>query len=321
MATIKLCIAADGSICTSSTASIDDAISQDCKLVWLDVDRSDADEIRQLAKRFSFHELAVEDALKGGQRPKLDLYEDQIFVVFYAISMSDGTTSTNELSCFIGPNFLITIHDGEFPTLDIVAVRWNSVASTNRHHPKGLLLYAILDNIVDDYFPVVDEIGERMEQLETQILEITESETRQQVTQLRKELLGLRRIVSAERDVLNQLLRHDLPMFSHEVSLYLTDVYDHLLRAYDWLDSYREQLATLLELQNTAAAIRLNQILKTLTASSIILMSATLVAGIYGMNFDHMPELDWLLGYPFALALMLAICIALYVQFRKRNWF
>jgi magnesium transporter len=321
LATIKLCIAADGGICTTKTASIDDAFGNDSQLVWLDLDRGDRDGIHQLAKRFHFHELAVEDALKGGQRPKLDLYEDQIFIVFYGISISEGSVSTSELSCFIGPNFLVTIHDGEFPALETVATRWNSVASTKREQPKGLLLYAILDGIVDGYFPVVDELGERMEQLETLIFEISEAETRQQVFQLRRELLGLRRIVSAERDVVNQLLRHDLPMFSHEVSLYLTDVYDHLLRSYDWLDSYRDQLATLLDLQNAAAAIRLNQIMKTLTASSIILMSATLVAGIYGMNFEHMPELDWLLGYPFALALMLILCLALYVQFRKRDWF
>lgn len=300
---------------------MDEAIHSQCQLVWLDVDRSESEQIREIAKRFQFHELAVEDALKGGQRPKLDLYEDQTFIVFYAIHIADGVTSMQELSCFVGPRFIVTIHDGEFDALNTIAMRWNSVSKTQREQPKGLLLYAILDGIVDGYFPVIDELGERLEQLETQIFAKSEQETRNLVFTLRRELSGLRRIVSSERDVLNSLLRHDMPMFSHDVSLYLTDVYDHLLRAYDWLDSYRDQVATILDLQSAASAIRLNQIMKTLTASSIVLMTSSLIAGIYGMNFTHMPELGWLLGYPFALTLMLGATITLYVMFRKRDWF
>ena len=321
LATIKLCIDADGDVITSAISSMDEAIHNQCQLVWLDMDRSAPDELREIAMRFNFHELAVEDALHGGQRPKLDLYEDQLFLVFYAIHIADGVTSTQELSMFIGPRFIVTVHDGEFEALNSIATRWNSVKKTPREQPKGLLLYAILDGIVDGYFPVIDEVGERLEQLETLIFAISERETRNMVFTLRRELSGLRRIVSSERDVVNSLLRHDMPMFSHDVSLYLTDVYDHLLRAYDWLDSYRDQVATLLDLQSAASAIRLNQIMKTLTASSIILMSSSLVAGIYGMNFTHMPELGWLLGYPFALALMLTLTVTLYVTFRRRDWF
>lgn len=321
MTAIRLCIDNNGKSCTKDVISVDEALGSGNQLAWIDLDRTDVKGIRKLADRLQFHELAVEDALKGGQRPKLDLYKGQIFLAVYAIAVEDDTTVTHELSCFVGDGYIVTIHDGKIPELDSVSERWNSGSLGEAEHSKGLLLYAILDSIVDGYFPVIDAIGEHLEELESKIFESSETEVRQKVFALRRQLLGLRRIVSAERDVTNQLLRHDMPMFSHEVSVYLTDVYDHLLRAFDWIESYRDQLATLLDLQSAAAANRLNQIMKTLTASSIILMSATLVAGIYGMNFAHMPELDWRLGYPFSLGLMIVLSAFLYAQFRKRDWF
>ncbi|MEJ7839190.1 MAG: magnesium/cobalt transporter CorA [Thermomicrobiales bacterium] len=321
MITVKLCIDPTGQACTSDNPGYEDALSSHCDLAWLDVARSDVTAIRALAERLHFHDLAVEDALKGGQRSKLDLYQDQMFLVVYGINIVDGRTQTRELSIFIGDGYVVTIHDGGISALDSVSDRWNAGALPDGEHSKGLLLYAILDGIVDDYFPVLDEIGEQLEIMESLIFESSDAEIRRKVFAMRRELLELRRIVSAERDVINQLLRHDLPMFSHQVSLYLADVYDHLLRSFDWIESYRDHLSMLLDLQSAAAANRLNQIMKTLTASSIILMSAGLVAGIYGMNFTNMPELNWVLGYPMALGLMVVIASVLYVQFRKRDWF
>lgn len=321
MVTVKLCIDASGQACTSDNTEFEDALGSHCDLAWLDVARSDVDSIRTLAKRLHFHDLAVEDALKGGQRSKLDVYEGQLFLVVYGMAIIDGKAQNNELAIFIGDGYIVTIHDHEIFALESVSDRWNSGGLPDGEHSNGLLLYAILDGLVDDYFPVLDEIGEQLESMETLIFEASDTEIRQKVFALRRQLLAMRRIVSAERDVINQLLRHDLPMFTEPVSLYLADVYDHLLRAFDWIESSREQLSTLLDLQSAAAANRLNQIMKTLTASSIILMSATLVAGVYGMNFTYMPELNWFLGYPMALGLMVVLAAVLYLQFRKRGWF
>jgi magnesium transporter len=322
LANVQLCIDHDGKVCTTNYTSIPTDGEADVQLLWMDVDRSDGETLHELGRQLNLHELSIEDAIKGGQRPKLDTYGDnQTFIVFYVIEMTNGAPNLRELSFFVGDYFIISVHDEPIPLFDSIAKRWNSVAHINHEHQKGMLLYAILDAIVDDYFPVLDEIGEELERLEARAFDSSEREVRARIFALRRELMKLRRIVGSERDVVNALLRYDLPIFSRDVSLYLTDVYDHLLRAYDWLDSYRDQLATLLDLQNTAVANRLNQIMKTLTASSIILMSASLVAGIYGMNFDNMPELKWRYGYFGALALMFSLMVAIYVTFRRRDWF
>jgi magnesium transporter len=322
LANVRLCIDRDGKVCTSKYTTIPTENDADIQLLWLDVDRSDSETLHDLGRQLNLHELSVEDAIKGGQRPKLDTYgDDQTFIVFYAIALNNDVPIIHELSFFVGDHFIISVHDEAIPLFDTIAKRWNSVAHINHEQQRGMLLYAILDAIVDDYFPVLDEIGEELERLEARAFESAEREVRARIFALRRELMKLRRIVSSERDVVNALLRYDLPMFSRDVSMYLTDVYDHLLRAYDWLDSYRDQLAILLDLQNTAVANRLNQIMKTLTASSIILMSASLVAGIYGMNFTNMPELEWRYGYFAALALMFGLMVAIYVTFRRRDWF
>jgi magnesium transporter len=321
VANVQLCIDNDGKICTSQYSTIPTRIDSNIRLTWLDVYRSDKETILDLGRNLQLHELSIEDAMKGGQRPKIDSYgNDQTFIVFYAIAMSNGAPEIHELSIFVGQNFIITVHDMPVPLFETIAKRWNSVNQVDQEKGRGMLLYAILDGLVDDYFPVLDEIGEELDRLETLAFELSERETRTRIFDLRRELLQLRRIVSAERDVVNALLRHDLPMFTRDVSIYMTDVYDHLLRSYDWLDSYRDQLATLLDLQNTAVANRMNQIMKTLTASSIMLMTASLVAGIYGMNFENMPELGWRYGYFAALILMFSLIIGLYVTFLRRDW-
>lgn len=322
MATIRLCVNRDGSVSTNGHESFRSALNADAKLTWIDVPRIETDIIRELGSHYGFHDLSVEDAQRGGQRPKLETFDDEaMFLVFYTITMVDQRVVTNEVHFFLGESFIVTVHTDPVPAFDDVAKRWNTLRQARTEHTKGLLLYALLDGIVDEYFPALDAIGEQLEDLESRAFDANERESRKQVFAMRKELLQLRRIVSAERDVVNGFLRHDVPTLSHDVIVYMSDVYDHLMRCFDWIESYRDQLATLLDLQSAAAANRMNQIMKTLTASSIILMTASLVAGIYGMNFTHMPELDWRYGYAYALVLMLGLMTGIYVIFRRRDWF
>lgn len=320
MTSVKLSIDSDGNVTTGKTTSFADALREDFRLIWIDVDRGATEDLKYLADKLELHELSLEDTLKGGQRSKIDTYDKHTFMVLYAIDATREAISTSEISLFLGEGFIVTVHDGELKVLDEVAKRWNSATWSEKRQPKGLLLYAMIDAIVDEYFPVIDAIGDRLGHLESQILDENRNGTREDFFALRRDLLQLRRIVSPERDVLNHLLRRDTPMFDNEVTTYLGDVYDHLLRSFDWLETYRDQLSTLLDLQAASAANRLNQVMKTLTASSIMLMTGSLIAGIYGMNFDRIPELHWRFGYPFALGLMVVLIGSLAVFFRRRDW-
>lgn len=185
---------------------------------------------------------------------------------------------------------------------------------------SGFLLYTLIDAIVDNYFPAIDTIGDRLEALDDALADGRDRHIQAEVHAIRKQLFELRRVLSPGRDVLNELIRRDTPLVNDETMNYFEDVYDHMLRVLDWVDAYRDMATTLFELQLSMASHRLDQVIRTLTVWSIVLMVATLVAGIYGMNFRHMPELEWYLGYPTALLLMLALALGLLAYFRRRRW-
>ncbi len=184
----------------------------------------------------------------------------------------------------------------------------------------GALIYALLDAIVDDYFPVMDDVADRVDDLEEHIFEKFDEGALTKIFNLKKELLQMRRVVAPERDVLNVMLRRDIRVFGNDDVTYLQDVYDHIVRVIDSLDTYRDLLSSALDSFLSMQSNRLNQVVKALTITSIILMSATLVAGVYGMNFEYMPELTWRYGYAWALGLMVAISGGLILWFRHIKW-
>jgi magnesium transporter len=184
----------------------------------------------------------------------------------------------------------------------------------------GLLVYSILDAIVDDYFPVIDALAERTEEIEEFVLNSSGSSPIHELFRLKRDMIQVRRAVTPERDVLNVLVRRDSPIFDEVTLLYFQDVYDHILRVTDAIDTYRDLLSGTLDAYLSVTSNRLNQVMKTLTASSIILMTITLVASIYGMNFDHMPELHWRLGYLWAIGLMVGLAALLIAFFRRIDY-
>jgi magnesium transporter len=289
-------------------------------LLWLDVIAPTPDELRLLAEEFAFHPLAMEDAAKRHQRPKIDFYDGFLFLVFYELAVADDRTEIHELSCFVGANYLVTIHERECVAVAAIAARWCGKPEELGKRGVGFLVYALLDAIVDDYFPVVDAFSDRIEALEDRIFEQTDPHAQRDVFALRKDLTAIRRVLGPERDVMNLLVRRDSPALGEETVVYFQDVYDHILRVTDNLDAYRELLSGALDASLSVTSNRLNRVMKTLTASSIILMSMTLVASVYGMNFDHMPELHWRLGYAWALGLMAVIGVVLLNIFRRIDW-
>jgi magnesium transporter len=320
---------------------IDRFIAEQDNLLWLDIDTAVTRDVSLLKQEFGFHDLALEDALRHRQRSKIDTYDGYSFLIFYAVSLrrhrahrpkdeppgSDQAAVAavrnllrlHQVSVFVGANYLVTLHHGPLPAIESIAERWHAnIQKIDRSIAS--LLYSLLDAIVDDYFPVIDHIADVVEEIEERVFERFDESALEQIFGLKKSLLAMRRVVAPERDVLNTLIRRDAPLFGPSSIIYFQDVYDHLVRVTDSIDIYRDLLSSALDAYLSIASNRLNQVMKTLASWTIPLMAAALLAGIWGMNFEHMPELRWRLGYPLALIAIAATVILIAVFFRRRKW-
>jgi len=289
-------------------------------VLWLDLLEPSPEDMDLLRREFGFHELALEDAALPHERPKLDEYDQFYFLVFYSLSLKEGFgLELNELDLFVGENYLVAVHKTPIQEIDEVLRRWerNDILLGDG---VGALVYALLDELVDNYFRVSDKMAEQVAELEQRLLEGTDQKTLQAVFVLKKRLLALRRVLSPERDVLNVLMRRDLPFLDRKTLLYLRDVYDHLARIIDAVDLQSDLLTSVLDVHLSSVSNKLNQVMKTLTSVTIILMTMALIAGVYGMNFRNMPELEWPLGYVWALFLMASSGIGLYLLLRRKDW-
>jgi magnesium transporter len=302
-------------------ADISTLIAQRDQFVWFDVQDPQESDAELLREEFGFHPLAIEDATRTHERPKIDSYQGYYLLVFYTLSYDQelGRLVTQPINLFIGANYLVSVHHGPMQVVGETLQRWQR-NEEGLGWDAGGLLYALLDAIVDDYFPMIDQLAERVENIEEQIFEHFQAAALQEVFALKRDLLNVRRIVAPERDVLNVLIRREVPIFDRANVVFLQDVYDHLIRVTDSIDTYRDLLSSALDAFLSVQSNQLNQILKVLTIASIVLMANALIAGIYGMNFEYMPELSWPYGYPFALGLMAAVSVALILFFRWRKW-
>jgi magnesium transporter len=300
---------------------IDALLADKDNVVWLDIRDPNEQDITLLREEFEFHPLAIEDAVRQKERPKIDAYDGYYFIVFYAINYrtDERNIELQPLHLFVGRNYLVSVHRGEFRQVQETITRWRAPNSPLGNN-VGALLYALLDSIVDDYFPLADHISERIDDLEDEIFQRRSTSAIQKIFQLKRQLLNVRRVIAPERDVLNVLLRREMPIFGERDLIYLQDIYDHIVRITDSVDAYRELLASALDGHLSLQSNKLNEILKVLTITSIILMSDALIAGIYGMNFQFMPELAWPYGYPFALGLMATVSVGLILFFRYKKW-
>ena len=320
MISVKVCTDAHGLRHDLPLEEISDVLARGDGLLWVDAADPTDDDLRLLGDEFGFHPLALEDALRRHERPKLDHYDGFLFIVFYGLGTEDGRPCPCEVDLFVGERFLVTVHDGRLAAIPETAERWHENLAARGHRGVGLLVHSLLDAVVDGYFPVVDDLAERIEELEDAVFDRADAGAQAEIFALKKDLLAVRRVLGPERDVMNVLVRRDEPVFGPEHVAYFQDVYDHILRVTDAVDTARDLLSSALDAHVSMTTFRLNEVVKRLTASSIILMTVTLVAGVYGMNFEHMPELDWAYGYPFALGLMLVLAAGLVALFRRIDW-
>ncbi|NJN15191.1 MAG: magnesium/cobalt transporter CorA [Oscillochloris sp.] len=308
-------------------SAISEHLREPDTVVWLDLEAPDADETALLHEEFGFHPLAIEDAVRDHERPKVDSYDGYYLIVFYAAAYhnaaaADDTTPVIDLrqvNLFVGKNFLVSIHRQPIDQLSRTIARWYTPHSPLGSSVSGIL-HGLLDAIVDDYFSLMDRIADRIEDLEDSIFKRFSDGAIEEIFGLKKHLLMLRRVAAPQRDVLNVLLRQDTAIFAPGDLIYMQDVYDHLVRVTETIDTYRDLLSSALDSYLSLQGNQLNQLVKVLTLWSIILMSTALIAGIYGMNFAVMPELQQPWGYPFALGLMVAVAVGLALFFRSRKW-
>ena len=292
-------------------------------ILWLDLESPSQKDLDKIRQEFKLHPLAIEDASHKHQRPKIDQYENFYFVVFYAVYFDEQKQDLgiNEIDMFFGNNYLITVHDGEVKDFEEVENRWKRNVK-QLEWGIGVLLYSLLDTIVDNYFPVLDEMVDEAEELEDSLFTggIRQRAFTQKLLELKKRFLTLRRIASPERDVLNMLTNRDDPILDDHVLVYFRDIYDHISRFGDTVDLYRDQLTTIMDANLSIVSNDLNKVVRTLTGASIILMVDGLLASIWGMNFVNIPELHLYYGYYLALGFMVLVSIILYFFFKRLNW-
>ena len=300
-----------------------DQLSDDLKgddLLWIDVVQPDDTDVAVLREQLELPPLILEDLPQTHRSPTIRHYGDNLFIVFYALECPDDDISRFGVSIFVTDRYLISIRLDVSNILDDVADRWKQDVTDIGQRTPITLLYSMLDSMVDSYYPVLDRIADRVEDIEDRILGSNTDGIQSQIVQLRRSLLITRRILAGERDALVKVFRNDHPMINTELLPYFQDVYDHVNRATEALDADREMLSSTMDAYLSSVSNELNVVVRRLTSWTIILMVVTLVASIYGMNFVNMPELGWRLGYPYALALMAVLLGGMWITFRRIRW-
>jgi magnesium transporter len=287
---------------------------------WLDVIEPSAHELAILQEAFGLHELSVEDSLRWGQRAKLEFYPDYVFVVLHGLALDERDDLVDrEVHLFAGRGYVLTVR--REPSFDTgpVASRVGGERDLDREG-IGYLLYVILDEVVDGYLAVVDRLEDLSDDLEERVFGPDEERSVQgDIFRLRREVVSFRRLALPSREVVD-LLAESSGVVTPALRPYYRDVLDHVIRVAELTDNIRDLLTSALEAQLAQVSNRLNTVMKQLSAWAAIILIPTLIAGIYGMNFRHMPELSWEIGYPMALGLMLAAAATLYVLFKRRDW-
>jgi magnesium transporter len=304
-----------------AAADISELRALDHNVVWADVSDPTSRDFEDLAEEFGFHHLSIEDCQNEHQRPKVEEYAGYYFIVLYEAELAgpQDRLELRELNIFLGKNYLVTVHSRPIRAIETARRLWHEWTDRS-DQGAGLLAYLLIDGIVDDYLPLLDIISERMDDLEDSIFGEWRPESIEEIFSIKKKLLYLRRSITPLRDVFNTLLRREQPIFPRETHVYFQDVFDHLIRVADTIDTLRDMLGSTMDAYLSVSGNRMNQVMKRLTSISTILMSVTLIAGIYGMNFALMPELRWRYGYVYALLSMVVVGLALYVYLKKVKW-
>jgi len=291
-------------------------------ILWLDVvGLHDVDLLAAIGGVFGLHALALEDVVNTGQRPKVEEYDDHLFVILRGFHEDGDELEPEQLALFLLPGVVLSFQERPGDVFEPVRERLRRGKGRARGMGADYLLYALVDAVIDGCFPLLEAFGERIEDLEHELIEDPSPATLERIYQIRRELLQLRRAAWPEREVVNSLHREETPHVTRETKVFLRDCYDHAVEVLEILETYRELAGSMLDVYLSSLSHRMNEVMKVLTIIATIFIPLTFIAGVYGMNFEVMPELSWAWGYPAALGAMAVVAGALVVYFHRRGWF
>ena len=296
-----------------------DLLSRRDANLWLHFDTPTEEELDFLKENFAIHHLTIEDIVNQNQRPKIEPFENYVYLAIHPLRReAKWEIEPSELDLLLGRGWIVSVHYGPLPGLiDNSQLHERIPAALGRG--ADFLLYTLVDLVVDSYFPITDDVEDKIDSLEDRLLLRAHPGDMNRLLSLKRSIVHIRRAVTPQREVLNQLTRHDFPFVRPENLVYFRDVYDHLIRIAEELDSLRDILSSVLEIHLASTSNQLNATMKRLTAYGTIFVMITAIAGIYGMNFKFMPELEWRYGYFVVLGVMAAISLGLYFYFKKRG--
>jgi magnesium transporter len=290
------------------------------RVIWIGLHEPTQDVLAKLQGYFGLHDLAVEDAYRAHQRPKLEVYGETLFVVMKTGQFIDEHVAMGETCFFAGRGYLISVRHG--PSIGYADVRMRCESAPERlKKGEDFILYALMDFIVDRYFPIIDHMEEMVEELEEQVFAGREErDALEVIAEIRRDLLAMRHAVAPLPEICQRLMRFDVPIVDANTHPYFRDVYDHTHIMLERIDALREMVKTVVDSKMLFNAMKQNEVMKKLAAWAAMLAVPTAIAGIYGMNFHDMPELDWRYGYPATWCVIIALCGFLYWRFRKAGW-
>ena len=298
---------------------------EDTKSVtWINVNGlNHTSTIKKVANYYNLHHLIAEDITNTYQRTKIDVYQNHIFVVFKMLHYSQkGELTTEHISFILGEQYLLSFQEAEGDVFDLIRERIRTDKGMVREKGADYLLYLLLDAIVDNYYHIIDTIGEKIDTYENKILnKNNEDDLTLEIQNLKREILKLRKVTYPLKDVINRFYKVENKLISKDVFAYYSDLEDHLIQIIDNLDIYREMTVGLMEMQLTVVSNRMNEVMKVLTIIATIFIPMTFLAGVYGMNFKYLPELDFKYGYFIFWGIACTIFILLLLYFKRKKWF
>jgi len=292
-------------------------------VTWINVDGLHQVEVlEKLGECYEFHPLMLEDILNTDQRPKMEDYGDYVYIVLKMLEQSNKNNEVvmEQISLILGPNFVISFQEREGDLFDSIRERIRNGKGRIRKMGADYLAYTLVDSIVDNYFIIMEKLGEKIEFLEEELVTRPTAETLKTIHQLKREMIFLRKAVWPLREVVSGLQRGESSLMKESTRIYLRDVYDHTIQVIDTIETFRDMVSGMLDIYLSSISNRLNAVMKVLTIIATIFMPLTFIAGIYGMNFKYMPELEWRWGYPVIWLVVIFIGVSMLIYFKKKRW-
>ena len=292
-------------------------------VTWINIDGiHEINLIDELGRQFELHPLILEDILNTGQRPKFEDFDKYIFVVLKMLSYDDENQAVQaeQVSLVLGPNFVISFQESVGDVFEQIRDRIRNAKGRIRKMGADYLCYALIDAIIDNYFAILEGFGERIESMEEELVAEPTEKTLQQIHTLKREMIFLRKSVWPLRELISALQRSESTLIRESTGIYLRDVYDHTIQIIDTIESFRDMISGMLDIYLSSLSNKMNAVMKVLTIIATLFIPLTFVAGFYGMNFKHMPELEWHWAYPAVWLVMVTVAVIMLIYFRKKKW-